>query len=872
MNRTRHIISIVLTAITLPLSVILAVCYFALWNFSDYLSSLKDALGDPEAELIMLYTGMGIAVTGFLSFLSYYFTLDAGRKIRPKVLVYLCFLGVCLEATSLVSAGMENAFTMVITIPVALILAFGAPLLVFPLESLLKGIFTWFGRTAYKFKWHRMAVFFLHKALIFGPHERPLREIWGQAHFHAGNVNASRHILISLIQTGGVSEKSLRLLAGGYEKEMNWELALNYYKKLMELRPEDKSLADKLIELYLEMQQPEKAIPLLETRTDFDSLSEVLRLEDLYARAQNLPRVRELLSSAARIENPPCQQTLLEYRRLLKILPLDKDFLQELGDLCWQIDKKEEAVTYYENILDLEPDNRLLRRKILEYYFESSQPKQVEKHIEFLIKQGELSPLILQEYAEFLIRKEDYESALEHLKKARELYPDHYEFPHILSQLYYDRKKYDLAREEMAQSLRLVPQEKKDQLQILYRKIEGAILNIQIRQLRKKIKKDPDNIDLRFTLIDKLMANAYLERVTSEMDNLLYFHPELKERVMAHIEDLANRHERNYLLLDHLADMYLRDGSYDKCMEIYDKMYTQSLDPAEVAKRCSQKILRMNPRYIPALKKLGDMARDEKDWKLMIEYYLQCDEQNPEAIADRLEDIFDGFYSLHSLEKAEEFGKRMLNKEPENARFGKKIARLFLDMNRFEEAVPIAEKATSLDPNDKEARELFENATRNLKNQQLEDLYKQLEVEPDNSAYREQAGDLLCFFEKYTDAVKHYQRAAQLSPEADLCKAKLAFCLAKRGMIDLADETLAEIKLSLSESLEQEELKNYFYITALQFEREMHPQRAVKYYKQIFRVDASYRDIVSKIERIENIGVVVSPYGKKMRPKPATEI
>jgi len=872
MNRTRHIISIVLTAISLPLSAILSVCYFALWNVSDYLSSLKDALGDPEAELIMLYTGVGIAVTGLLSLLSYYCTLDAERKIRPRALLYLCFLGVCLQTTSLVSAGLENAFTPVITIPVALILAFGTPLLVFPLESLLKGIFSGCGRAAYKIKWYRLAVFCFHKALIFGPHERSLREILGQALFHAGNVNASRRVLISLIQTGGVSEKSLRLLAGGYEKEMNWELALSYYKKLMELNPEEKTLVDKLIELYREMQQPEKAIPLLEIRTDFDSLSEVLRLEDLYACAGNLSRVRQLLAIAARIEKPPCQQTLLEYRRLLKILPLDKDFLQELGDLCWELNKKEEAVTYYENILDMEPDNRLLRRKILEYYFESSQLQLIEKHIEFLIKQGELSPLILQEYAELLIRKEDYETALEHLKKARELYPDHYEFPHILSQLYYDRKKYDLAREEMAQSLRLVPQENKDQLQILYRKIEGAILNIQIRQLRKKIKKDPDNIDLRFTLIDKLMANAYLERVTSEMDNLLYYHPELKERMMAHIEDLANRHERNYLLLDHLADMYLRDENYDKCMEIYDKMYTQSLDPGEVAKRCSRKILRMNPKFIPALKKLGDMARDEKDWNLMIEYYLKCDEQNPDAIADRLEDIFDGFHTLRNLEKAEEFGRRLLSRDPENVRYNKKMTRLYLDMARFEDAVLFAEKAKNLDPNDKEARGLFENAIRNLKNQQMEDLYKQLEVEPDNSAYREQLGDLLCFFEKYTDAVKHYQRAAQLSPEADLCKAKLAFCLAKRGMTDLADETLAEIKLSLSQSSEQEELKNYIYITALQFERDLQPERAVKYYKQIFRVDASYRDIVSKIEKVENIGVVVSPYGKKIRPKPATEI
>jgi len=872
MNRIQHIISIVLTAITLPLSLVLAVCYFALWNYGDYLSSIRDALGDPEAEQIMLYTAAGVCGTFLLTLLSYLFTLDPERKKRPKILVYLCFLGMSFQAASLLSVGLENAVTLVIAIPVVFVLAFGLPLFIFPLESFFKGMFYGCGQTAYYIKWYRPAVFCFQKSLAFGPHDRSLREKLGQALYHAGNANASRRILISLIQTGGVSENSLRLLARGYEKEMNWELAVNYYKKLMELNPEDQGLVEKIIELYLEMQQPEKAIPLLEHRTDFNSLSDVLRLENLYARAGNLPRVRELLARAAGIEPPPCQQTLLEYRRLLKILPEDKDYLRELGDLCWKLDKKEEATIYYENLLVLEPDNRPLRSKILEYYFETSHPQQIEKHLEFLIHQGELSPLILQEYAELLIRKEDYNSALEHLNKARDLYPDHYEFPHTLSHLYYEQKKYDLAREEMAQALKLVPQEKKDQLQILYRKIEGAILNIQIKQLRRKIKKEPDNIDLRFTLIDKLMANAYLERVTSEIDTLLYYHPDLKERVMAHIENLVVRHERNYLLLDYLADMYLRDQNYDKCMEIYDKMYTQSLDPREVARSCSQKILKMNPSYTPAMKKLGDLAREDKDWNRMIEYYLKCDEQNPESIADRIEDIFDGFKSLGNMERAEEFGKRLLNKEPENAAYNKKIARLYLDIGRFEDSVTFAQKACAIDPNDKEAMDLLDNATRSLRNEQLEDLYRRLEAEPDNSAYREQVGDLLCFFEKYTDAVKHYQRAAQLSPQADICKAKLAFCLAKRGMIDLADETLDEVKLSLSESSEQEELKSYFYMTALQFEWELQPQRAIKYYKQIFRVDASYRDVVSKIEKIENIGVVVSPYGKKIRPKPTAEI
>jgi hypothetical protein len=56
-------------------------------------------------------------------------------------------------------------------------------------------------------------------------------------------------------------------------------------------------------------------------------------------------------------------------------------------------------------------------------------------------------------------------------------------------------------------------------------------------------------------------------------------------------------------------------------------------------------------------------------------------------------------------------------------------------------------------------------------------------------------------------------------------------------------------------------------VTAVHFEKELQTQTALKFFKQIFRVDAGYRDVVSRIEKIENLGVTVSPYGKRLRNK-----
>lgn len=865
MSKARNFISIILTIFVLLAGIILSLCYFSLWNLNDYLSSIMEYLKDPEAEWIVLFTTIGMSTTLIFSLIAYLLTLDYRRNKRPHLLLYFCFSGVSLQISSFVGANLENYLTLPFLIPVCLLIAFGFPFLIFPLESFFRNFFFGLGKLVLSWNWYRMAGYFLHKALLFNPQDRPLREILGQAFHRAGHLNQSRGILLPLLQTGDLSQKSLHFLAQGFEKEEQWDRAIEFYNKILELNPGDKKISEILIALYIKNEQPDMAIPVLESLVDYNSLKDILRLEDLYAGIGRMDRVRELLLKAADVEKPPCNLTLLEYRRLLKTHSIDINFLRDLADLCWKLDKKSEAAEYYEEILLLEPDNKPLRRKILDIYFESSQPELVERHIEYLIRQGDLSPLILQEYAELLMQKEDVDGARQYLEKARDLYPDEYQFPYIMAQLYYNEKQYDKARQEMATALRLVPPDKKDQIQILYRKIEGAILNVQIKKLRTEIENDPHNVEIRFTLIDQLMANAYLERVTYEIDTLLYYHPELKSKVIEHIEDLVNKHERNFLLLDYLADMYLREANYDKCMEIYEKMYNQSLDPKEVIRSCCGKILSMDSNYLPAHKRLGDLARDENVLPAMIEHYVFCLKENEDFIADRLESLFDGYYTTGSLKDAEEIGLKLIDKEPENALFLIKLSRLYLDMNRFQDAVERLEKALEVDPENKEIIGLFEKAVYSLKNQQLEDILKRLETEPDNSEYREQAGDLLGFFEKYNEAVIHYQRAAQLAPEADLCKAKLAFSLAKRGMMDLAEETLDEIKLSLTDSSDQKPVKQYFYDTARHFEREMEPQKALKFYKRIFRIDAAFMDVVDRIEKIENRGFVISPYGKKIK-------
>lgn len=866
MNRTRQIISVILVWFLLPIGAALGILYYALWNNYNHLSAIKDYFNF-DADQTVLVTGIGFGVTGFLSVLAWLLSLDTRRIRRPAFQLYLNFLGLTVQAAARAGAELENALPSFIAIIAALFLIIVPPFLIFPIETLLRQVFLRLGLGAMRLKIYRLAVFSLHKALLFKPQEQALLESLGQALHKSGQVSAARAFLLPLMKSATVSDATLYLISEGYEKQGKPELAIPFYQALRERRPDDKSLASKLIDLYLKTEQMEQAIPLVEAETDFSSIEDILKLERLHVRVGNIPRVRELLVQLRQIEGPPCTRTLFECRRLLQTMPDDKDLLRELAEVCKELGKKEESADYYERLLAQEPENRELRRQLLEQYIEASNVKMVEHHIEYLVQHGEVSLIIMREYAQLLINKENYESAAMHLLKAKESYPEEYSFPHILSELYYNHKEYDKARSEMAEALRLAPPEKREELQILYRKIEGGILNTQIKELRESIERDPANVDLRFELIEKLMANSYLEGVTSEIDTLLYYHPEMKKEILTFIEGLSLRYERNYLLLDFLADMSLKEGNFDKCMDIYERMSAKSLDRREAMKLCVEKILKIDPGYLPAHAKIGDLANEVKDLETLITHYRICFEANEEMMTDRLETFFDALYVTGALEEAERVGLSMTAKFPDNSRLFVKLGRVYLDRGRFVEAVGVLEKAKTLAPEDKETLALFEEAIRSEKKRQIDEILRKLEAEPDNSEYQEQAGDLFSFFEDYTEAVKHYQRAAQLAPHPDLCKVKLAFSLARRGMMDLAEETLDEVKLSLAENPDKEGLKDYFYMTAVHFEKELQTQTALKFFKQIFRVDAGYRDVVSRIEKIENLSVTVTPYGKRIRNK-----
>ena len=121
---------------------------------------------------------------------------------------------------------------------------------------------------------------------------------------------------------------------------------------------------------------------------------------------------------------------------------------------------------------------------------------------------------------------------------------------------------------------------------------------------------------------------------------------------------------RTFLLLNYLADLYLKDHNWDKVLDLYRIMAQQSLHPTEILREGCMKILKINPTYLPAVKTLGQLMKESSNLQGMIDYYTRGIELDASQMGDVAQDLFDAYYSLKSYEKAAEFGPEAIERDP----------------------------------------------------------------------------------------------------------------------------------------------------------------------------------------------------------------
>jgi len=818
------------------------------------LSRLGDALRTFDKPALVL--GGATVVPLVLILLAYASSLRSRKPKRPVVGLYLLGFGFFWMVLAYVatSIGSEEFFT---TIPVALSVIGLVVLsgLVRVVEMGIGKLCAALGDTLLKKEKWEAAATMLGFAGRLLPASRTVARAEGLALYEMGEAEQALEILLDAYRKGDRDPRLVKTLADS-AFHLPEELASEVMAEALRLDPNNAKMGRKLVELYLRHNRPADAVPILEKFHDPNDLEDICLLGRLNAEQGNIERSLQLARRAVDLEGPPYRRSLAELQMLEMQAPENPHVLKALAELNERIGNLEEAASWYLSLLEVKDDDSESRRKLIHLYRGLGRLDQSLPHYRMLLRQEPESPEIALEYGQLLEDREDFDKALKVFQDFATRYPSDYRFSYHCAVCLFGLGYLAEATEALERARASAPESERAKLQSLASRIHSARVEKELGSLKEMATRPDADTDLRLNYIERLLEYDQAEQATRELDLLLDQRPEEKKRIVKFIEGFIEKGEKPFVLLNLLADLYLKEGEYDRCHELYLEMARQSLHPDEILAEGCRQILRRRPDHLPSLKSHSELLIKGGHYREAGSVMGKILDLAPEERERILPLLFEVYYQLGDAERAIPYGKELLKRDDaKDLNLFLRLHELMVRRDDHQGAIEILEQALEISPDNRQLREMLAESRERLKESKLESLREQVEREPERADLLRELADLYVEFGRINDAITCYQRAAKHAEGnlRGLCLIKLAHCVAAKRMFDLADETLRDLNINDQDKDHLEEIKRYLYEVGRIFEEDEQFSRALHIYKMLFKIDAGYNDIVEKIEVLSHI-------------------
>ena len=787
--------------------------------------------------------------------------LSLRRHRRPRAAVFLNALAPALFAAVEIvcfdySSNVRD-FTLVSRV-VAPLVALGFPLFVLLAESLVFRFCLGIGRGAGEHDWRVMALPLLRVCLRLRPERRDLRALAGRIYARNDDFENAVAMLSMLGSPADIEdEPTLRAMESSFRGAGLLPLTIESLKALARRHPADETLSRKIIDDLIHLDRHAEALQFIENaRLPVDIPLLKLR-QELNVKIGRLEPAAELTAQIAAREPAPRKVAIRLYQGLLQRTPHDLDLKSNLGELLLdepaQADRLEGA-RLLEEVLEADPDRLAINRRLVSFYSEISNAPKTREHMLRLIERRDREPAIYLELAASLQQEQQPERAAEILRKMLEVHPDDWRGHHRLARALFDSGALDDAEAELGAAATLAPVESEPALKPLRRDLELRRHELKIDQMRTELAQSGGNtLEQRFALIDELLAMGWTGKAIAECDALLEAQPELMPRVEQRIGEGVERLEKNYQLRDYLGDLYFRQERYDDLLQIYRDLADSSMHPSEVLIEGCSKILARVPGHVEARLELAAAYRLKEDWQGVIEA-LDVLLADPEGPLDPIDKALwvEAAYMLGRNEDAAQLGMQLIGPLAAETGFMLMMIELHQRAEDHVTAQTVFELAEAAKPQEPRLRSIRFQVLRQRRLQRLAQLEAKAAAEGLTGPEHYEKAGLHRDQEQIKPATIHYQRAADDPELRDIARAKMSICLIERGMFELAAETLDQIELT-REALEAwPELKELIYSAARSMEKIKQNAEALKYFKRLFRADASYKDVVERLERLSN--------------------
>ncbi len=818
---------------------------------------LNQYFGEPT-HASLAYVIAGGVVLGLLWIGLFLSRLKPDQPRRPLMPVFInhlatpLFLALALVAWDLGETRQLSAQTMMVAPAVLL----GVPLLLLSVERLVAGLLTIAVRLAQGRLPVKPTLRLLRAALTLRPGDPELIRRSGLLLARDEQPEAALAMLERLGPEGWRGdEELLEALEHAWRVNDYTACAVECLELMRALRPTRAGLARRILDDYLALGRSAEALGLLESgqlRMDFPLIR--LRQQLLIESGQEEQALAHVDRIAQR-EGPPHKQAMILFQELLEQRPDHLDLRVRLGRLKLKNTAepcRREGAILLEQVLAEDPTRLELARQLADFYLERKELNEARVHLQRLTREGDTHPDSYLQLARIYHEEENFEDAARVLGKMTRLLPADWRGHFRLARALFALGRLEEAEHEFNITAERVPADARAQVEHLRSEIEAQKRQLSLAQLTREMShSDGTDLEERLHIIDEMIDADWIDKALDLCDQLREQHPETLPRIEALIQQGISRVQRNFRLSDYLGDLYYQQRRFDDLLELCRTMASQSLDPPRVLISGCEKILSRQPDHHKARIELAQAHRARRDYKSVIttlEPLLQA--ESPELEPLDMAMWVEACWKLNRLDEALAAARPLLDELAQHTGFLLMVIEILEQAGELGEAHAVLRRGLEANPDDTQLRQLERTLTRRWQTHRLAELEALNRADALTPTLHLEKAELHAGLNEYEKAIVHFQRASEEQALARVAMVRMASTLVGHGMFDLAQEVLEPIEVTRELVAENPEIKDLIYQIARQFERIKRPAAAVKLYKRLFHIDASFEDVVHRLEKL----------------------
>ncbi len=856
-GRTRRTVFIVFSTLTVFVGLAGAGLLVLYWRDPNGNPEMVPLLKESSEPLIWQVMAGLAGVVGLLAALSYGFSFDTRASRRPRVGLMFTFLATGLllgsAAEGLLASGAGVGSLSPEGIGLLAGCTVGIPLLWLGFEAAVAGILGSLVKGADRAKKRRRAFVLSRLLLLFRPGKTETLRSVALERFRRGDRSGQiAQDLQGFFDTGDhQSEEVVEALCRLAAEQRDPARYLFFLTRLHLLRPDDEDLTEALIEENLAQDHQAEALRLIEAKGVGDRLEEQQRHAYLLLELGQAERAVDLAADMARMEGIPFQVSGDLLRRVLELRPKLHAALNLLGEQATLSRNLDRAIRRFEQSLEVNPNQPDIKMRLLDLYRETQLLDRLETLLSQLVRDPKTNqgPAMEVEYADVLVTNKKIPEAQEFLAERVKRSPNRFLLLDRYAEVLCTVEEWKEAAEINERALgQAESEDERARARSRTARIERALLTAEVYDLQQEVEAHPRDGDLAIQLIRRLVESNQVERAIAQADSLVRRLPDARGQVKKTLSELGLRPDGPFILLSYLADLYLEDSEYQNVVDLIEPLRIRSLTPDAVEADLCQKILHRVPNHLESLRRVGDINRREHRFAEMVHYYVLYVAHGGKSTEEINHALFEAYENLGDYANAKSYALGLMEHHAEDDNIPFRLATLAFKATQLEDALHYARLSVERNKRNMDAERLIKKVDRILREQLSATLQKQLEEGKTSPEDLETLADLYFSLGNVDKAIPLFQRAARDPSRSVRSKAKLALCLAEKGLFDIANETIAGIEV-VPESEDTEEILDLLYQIAGHFEAERLLEKAGRIYKTVFLVDAGYRDVVKKIEK-----------------------